>query len=323
MPELTDNPFPRTEVAHRTYATGRADEQPVFDGQNQESPVTKIFMGPGGLRAGWRFLIFVGLYFVVGIALAWLLLPRQVVPLWSSTARLEAVLFLSAIVASGVMGHFEKLSFADFGLPARGAFGAKFWEGTAWGFGGISILLLALHAMGSFDYGPTALTGRAIAKYALLWGGVFLLVGFAEEYTFRGYPQFTLSTGIGFWPSTLLLSALFGIVHLGNSGESAMGALLAGFIGVFFCLTLRKTGALWFAIGAHTGWDWGETFFYGVPDSGQVAHGHLFNSTFHGSKWITGGTVGPEGSVLALVVVALMIVLYHFRFGRVNLSPRR
>jgi hypothetical protein len=93
-----------------------------------------------------------------------------------------------------------------------------------------------------------------------------------------------------------------------------MGAVTAGLIGLFFCLTLRRTGSLWFAIGAHTAWDWAETFLYGVPNSGQVAPGHLFSPRFHGSRWLTGGSVGPEGSVLAVVVVALMFVAFHFRF---------
>ncbi len=40
-----------------------------------------------------------------------------------------------------------------------------------------------------------------------------------EEFLFRGYAQFTLATGIGFWPAATALSAAFGAVHLHNSGE--------------------------------------------------------------------------------------------------------
>jgi hypothetical protein len=38
--------------------------------------------------------------------------------------------------------------------------------------------------------------------------------------------------------------------------------------------------------------------------------GHLLNSSFHGSRWITGGTVGPEGSVLVYIVIALLWVAF-------------
>ncbi len=56
-------------------------------------------------------------------------------------------------------------------------------------------------------------------------------------------------------------------------------------------------------MGFHTAWDWGQTYFYGVPDSGIVVPGHLLNSKFTGPAWLTGGTVGPEGSVLCVVLI--------------------
>jgi hypothetical protein len=73
---------------------------------------------------------------------------------------------------------------------------------------------------------------------------------------------------------------------------------------------------LWFAVGYHAAWDWGETFFYGTPDSGLPGKGHLLNSSFHGSQWMTGGTVGPEGSVLNLVLLLAVAVLFHFAFKK-------
>ncbi|MGH9394805.1 MAG: lysostaphin resistance A-like protein, partial [Terriglobales bacterium] len=139
-------------------------------------------------------------------------------------------------------------------------------------------------------------------------------VAFAEEFTFRGYALTTFTSGAGFWPAAIVLSALFGAVHLGNNGESAAGALEVGLIGLFFCFTWRRTGNLWFAVGMHAAWDFCESFAYGVPDSGVVTPGHLLEPSFHGSRWITGGSVGPEGSVWALAVVAALFVLFAMRF---------
>jgi uncharacterized protein len=73
---------------------------------------------------------------------------------------------------------------------------------------------------------------------------------------------------------------------------------------------LRRTGTLWFAVGMHASWDWGETFLYSVPDSGTIAPGHLLNSSFQGSAWLTGGSVGPEGSVLVFVLIGAMWVVF-------------
>ncbi len=114
-----------------------------------------------------------------------------------------------------------------------------------------------------------------------------------------------------------MLSLAFGAVHLpqeksalGNQGEAWIGALGAALIGLFFCLTLKRTGSLWFAVGMHASWDWGETFLYSVPNSGMTAPGHMMNPSFHGSRWLTGGSVGPEGSVLLFVLIALMWILF-------------
>jgi hypothetical protein len=65
-------------------------------------------------------------------------------------------------------------------------------------------------------------------------------------------------------------------------------------------------------VGFHAAWDWGETFFYSVPDSGIVFPGHLLKSSLHGAGWLTGGSVGPEGSSLCFVVIALL----SFAFSR-------
>jgi hypothetical protein len=107
-----------------------------------------------------------------------------------------------------------------------------------------------------------------------------------------------------------VISAVFGAWHLGNRGEDIIGTVSVFVIGMFFCLTLRRTGNLWFAVGLHASFDWGETFLFSVPNSGLVAPGHLLNSSFHGPVWLTGGTVGPEGSVMAFVVVALAAAIF-------------
>jgi hypothetical protein len=182
---------------------------------------------------------------------------------------------------------------------------------VAWGFASITLLLAALYGSRAFDPGNLALHGIRIVKFAAFWAVMFLLVGLFEEFLLRGYSQFTLTRVIGFWPSAVLLSCAFGLIHLQNAGEQWTGLLAAAVIGFFFCLTLRRTGTLWFAVGFHAAWDWGETFFYSVPDSGTLFPGHLLKSSIHGPRWITGGAVGPEGSVLCFVVIAVVWVAFE------------
>jgi len=80
-------------------------------------------------------------------------------------------------------------------------------------------------------------------------------------------------------------------------------------IAMLFSLTLRRTGTLWFAVGMHAGWDYAETYLFSSPDSGTVAPGTLVSSSFHGPHWLTGGSVGPEGSVFSVVVLIVAMLL--------------
>lgn len=276
----------------------------------------QIFFGDHGLRAGWRFLLYVLMAVGFSFAIAFLLRPlsQKLHPrLWYDLVK-EAGEVVAVILPAMVLGVYEKRNLGDYGLPARQAFGKLFWSGLLWGIAALSLLMLALRGAHAFSFGHLALHGVRIFKFASFYSVAFVLVGFLEEFSFRGYSQFTLTTGMGFWPSAFVLSALFGGLHLGNPGEAWVGALSAGLIGLFFCFTLYRTGSLWFAVGMHASWDWGESFLYSVPDSGGMSPGHLLNSSFHGPRWLTGGSVGPEGSVLVFVVIAVAWVVFDLAY---------
>jgi membrane protease YdiL (CAAX protease family) len=295
---------------------GQSDLQSVTTLQEpRQHPMHAWFVGPQGLRAGWRLLIYVALWRVFGLlldALVSRVVPQTVPDVWQDLA-VESKRMIAVLLPAMLMAAIEKRRFGTYGLPRRGAFGKSFWTGVVWGILAITALLLAIGAVGDFSVGKLALHGVRILKFAAFWGLFFLIVGFFEEFLLRGYSQFTLTTGIGFWPAALLLSTIFAAMHLGNPGETWIGLLAVAAIGLFFCLTLRRTGTLWFAVGFHAAWDWGESYLYSVPDSGGMVTGHLLRSSFHGSHWMTGGSVGPEGSVMLFAVIAVTWVV----FGRV------
>jgi uncharacterized protein len=273
--------------------------------------VHTVFVGPEGLRLVWRFV----LYLAIAIGIAFLLgalfhiLNLTTNRLWMSMLT-EIQLLAAAVVPALIMARIENRPFDTYGLPARMAFGKLFWLGAVWGLVSLTILMLVLRGAGVFYFGGLALHGVRVLKFAAFWGLFFLLVGVFEEFLMRGYTLFTLMQAFGFWPAAIVLSVLFGAIHLANQGEAWIGAAAAGLIGFFFCLTLRRTGNLWFAVGFHASWDWGETYLYSVPNSGTVAPGHLLSSSFHGSPWLSGGSVGPEGSVFVFVVIAGLWVVF-------------
>jgi membrane protease YdiL (CAAX protease family) len=285
----------------------------------QSTFIRRLFYRDSELRAGWRLMIFLAM--VIGLTSAGNLVLSHFLPDANSVPRFvvrEIMDFVIFLIASAIMGRFERRSIGDYGLPRRGMFGVQFWQGIGLGFGAITVLLLGMRSFGVFHFQGIALRGVDIWKWALIYAFLFVLVGLREEFRSRGYGLFTLSAGIGFWPAAIVSSALFGFGHRGNSGEDWIGLFNVGLFGMLACLLLRRTGNLWMPIGIHTAFDWGETYFYGVADSGQTLPGHLLNSSSNGTAWLSGGSVGPEGSVLCTALLVILILVCAALFPQVR-----
>jgi hypothetical protein len=89
------------------------------------SRIASIFVGPGGLRAGWRFLLF-----VLGIELAEFYLRTPLLSLLARRSALnldelsapalfigELVGFVSVLLVTGIAALLERRRVDDYGLP--------------------------------------------------------------------------------------------------------------------------------------------------------------------------------------------------------------
>jgi membrane protease YdiL (CAAX protease family) len=301
---------------------------------NQNAALSKpfnyrsIFVGPSGIRAGWSALIFVAIFFAVGATSTYilsLLLRGHTHPNTTDLSPLSAVineviLFVSWLVPAWAMSRIEHKPIFAYGYHGHFCL-RRYFYGLLWGFISISALVLTLWKLGYLFFDNAIFTDLHSLEYAAAWGAVFLTVGFVEESLLRGYLQSTLTRGLGFWWAALILSCGFGGIHLTNPGESPIGIFSAGAVGLVFCLSLWHTGSLWWAIGFHAAWDWGESYFYGTADSGLVSHGRLFTEHPSGGLYWSGGATGPEGSVLVLVLLALIAIGMHLWWGKRTVSP--
>jgi membrane protease YdiL (CAAX protease family) len=143
---------------------------------------------------------------------------------------------------------------------------------------------------------------------------VFALTAVSEEGALRGYGLVQLSRAISFWPAAVVMSTLFLALHLVHKNETPIGLAQVGLVGLILAYSFRRSGALWFALGFHASWDYAQSFVFGVPDSGTSLTGALLHPNFHGPSWLTGGTAGPEGSVLVLPILAVLAVVSHLAF---------
>jgi len=283
-------------------------------------PKVNFFVTEDGLRSGWRLLVYFALLilfsFVLNMAIGMFAgPPNSGVPgVWPQLWQ-EVGGFAVAFGVAMIMSRIERRPLGVYGLPGSELFGKKFWLGFLFGLLEVTLLVGLISAFDGYSFGTLALRGSQIPLWALFHLVMFTFVGLFEEFLFRGYTQFTLGDGIGFWPAAFVLSFLFGGTHLFNPGEGIVGAVSVVLIGLLWCFTVRRTGSLWYAVGMHASFDWGETYLYSVPNSGTFMEGHLSNAVVHaGPNWLTGGTVGPEGSVFCFLTIALqfLVVLWLF-----------
>lgn len=318
----------------------------------------RIFFGPFGLRALWSLLIYFALLGVIGgtvFAIGHEVYQHHERAAAAAAAKAgkpapppsksiftppdgskpipmvtmitgELAMFALFFFASWLMALIERRKLSAFGLggahPLR-----RLVMGAFWGIASISLLILALHSLHFLVFDSRLDHGRSI----LFWGAVqlfaFLLVGLTEEYTMRGYLQFTLTRGlvcignlisrqharaIAFWIAAILTSALFLSAHIHNAGENWLGLFQVFLAGLLFVVALWRTGSLWWGIGFHMAWDWGQSFLYGVRDSGMLDQGRLFATHPTGNSLFSGGTVGPEGSVFVIPIILLAMVVLFF-----------
>lgn len=297
-------------------------EGPITAPQWKPNPV---FFGPHGLRAGWALLIFAVLVELLAQ------IPAGIIAVLTRgyhtmlpTVAYDAFGAVAVLIATAIMAAIEHRSLWSYGLAGRLKL-RRFGLGAVAGLAALTLLLLAMRASGHFYFGGVGESTPDALKFAALWLGGFFIVGFFEETAFRGYMQFALARGVGFWPGAIILAVLFGFVHYANPGETVVGTIAAGSFGLFLSFTLKRTGSLWWAIGFHMAWDYAESFLYSVPDSGVMVRGHLLNSRFSGPAWLTGGSVGPEGSLLIFpllaVLAALVAVSYRRSELRIDATP--
>jgi membrane protease YdiL (CAAX protease family) len=275
-----------------------------------------LWIGPDGLRSGWAILLFIAIaaactagFFGIVYWLAHFT-PADLSALRTKLrpgVRTALVLAESGglLVATAVMGKIEGRSWLDYGLRGRrGA--ALFAQGAFWGallMGGLVGALALAHAI-TIDF-----SGRGswpIIGSGLAWAAMFLPGAFVEELLFRGYPFFRIARARGPIRAAIGMSVWFGLAHLGNREETLIGVLQVVGVGLVYCLSVWRSGSLWWAFGAHAAWNWTQSFIFGCANSGLTASGQWLMSTAAGPRWLSGGVTGPEGSILSLPTMALM-----------------
>ena len=289
-------------------------------------------------RALWRLVLFVLLLAAAGLALLSLqrTLPGAGQEFATSDAGSAAQRRLARELIFVVLGalawvlptlfaarFFDRRPVSDLGLQ----FTAAWWRDLCFGLF-LGALLMFLVFLVELALGWITIEGTLYTRLPLpFWAALawpltlFLMVGIYEELMVRGYLMKNLAEGLSFNPlgrrlamllALLISAALFGQLHIGNPGASAISTIYLFLAGLMLGLAYLLTDELAIPIGLHITWNFFQGNVFGFPVSGtNLNHTTFIAVAQDGPELWTGGLFGPEAGLIgvaAMAVGALLIV---------------
>ena len=284
----------------------------------KRSFIATIFISPSEprLRAGWRLLIqtifLIILSVVAGLAF-YFISPSL---LTSSSLLIGELAELFAFVGSIYLARrfLDKRSFIGLGFKIDKHVALDILAGIVITFIMMGSIFIAMQALGWLKFESFAWNidpAQTVVSQVLLFFVIFTIVGFNEEFLFRGYHLQTITSGLNLFWGLIISSIVFGGLHLANPNATWVSAAGIFFAGLFLAYGYVRTQQLWLSIGLHLGWNFFEGVVFGFPVSGLSIY-PLMNIKVSGPIVWTGGAFGPEAGLIILPATALGAVLIYF-----------
>lgn len=286
-----------------------------------------VFVGKHGrLRTLWRLLVFVIIFLAIAapskLAIRAMLggLPNgSALELAVTAAAATAATFIArkfidrkTIASLGVA--FDEYAVRDliFGVALSSLIIATFF---------VIVLVKGYIRVDSFEW--TQLTDVSVnqvlsplAVVMIMLFIKFVFVGWWEELVFRGYLVQNLIDGLGKVWAVIISCAIFGLVHSSNPGASWLSDSIIALITLLLVMAYLLSGRLWLPVGIHLGWNFTQGPIFGFGVSGMETPS-LVEQTPIAPNWISGGSFGPENSILIIpLVLTSLPIIYFYTRGR-------
>lgn len=273
------------------------------------------------IRAGWRLPIV-----IICVTILFLLLCLPLAVLAFFDFKIEKYSAIAYTVLAGALaitlilfasGRFlEKRPFRAYGFR-RGAAWADLLAGIGLGALLMTGIFLVEIQSGWLVWQWNHMQGLEFWVYQVAGLLVFLAVGYYEELFARGFVLLNFyegfQQGAGRWIAAffacLCSSVFFALLHAGNPGMGLFSYLGLFLAGLFLALPYMLTGQLWFSIGLHWSWNFGQGFVFGFPVSGNAIPGAWLLSSAKGPVLWTGGRFGPEAGLLGFAAIGIGLIL--------------
>lgn len=272
-----------------------------------------FFADDGRLRSGWRFALA-----VIVVMVANFVAGTVAVGIAGRHQRVLEAVYRPLLVLLEFIGFFVLTELFD--RPSVG-----FWRynglqrerwfrdtmvGAALGFVMIGIAVGVIAVFFRLSVVSLRVNARTLTAGIIVFG-IILAAAMAEELPFRGYPFQRLVEGTGPVGAIVILSALFGAIHMANPHVSDSRLVRATafsntlLIGIVLAISYLRTKGLWFPWGLHFGWNAALGLFFGLPVSGTNDFSVVVRSRAVGPEWLLGGGYGIEAGLLGTMVIVL------------------
>ena len=161
-----------------------------------------------------------------------------------------------------------------------------------------------------------------IPFYLLAFVFVFIQSSTEELWT-RGFLMERVHVHYPLLLAILLNSGLFAALHLGNPGVSALPIINIFIVGVAYSVVAWQTDSIWYAMGAHTAWNFTQNLLFGLPNSGLVSRVSVFSleAANANDPLVYDPNFGVEGSLPATIInlaLTALFLFYAYKEGRLG-----
>lgn len=285
--------------------------------QERSSPLAQSFPVPRRSRS-LHFAVFaIGLLWLLASrigaesaaqGIARLLHAELLTPLLARLFLL--ILLLTGFTALNWVGIRNGSVRSTNALPWRRTAGREWQKGAALGWALLLVAVLpaalvgALHPL--FWFAPRAWGFAALATLTLLLGAL------ATEVAFRGFLFQRLIAAIGPAGATVTMAAIYAYVATSLQSVTPFSFAVSLMVAFVASLAYLRTHGLWLGWGLRFGWLASMGVLFGLPIEGSADVANLVATRSSGPLWMTGGAYGPEGGLVAgVVLLGGLFVLYR------------
>ncbi len=191
------------------------------------------------------------------------------------------------------------------GLTPRPGWGGEIALGGALGWAGVLACVLPATLIG----GLVITTFTNAHQYFVLFADLIALAAgtLAIEVAFRGYPFLRLVEAMGAGLAAFFMAVVYAIWRTHGAPTTTASVLVSFFLGLTLAIAVLRTRALWVAWGFHFAWIATMSLLFGLPVAGPMGYSPILATNTNGPAWISGGSQGPEGSAIAVLVSFLLL----------------